>query len=158
MKQGQSAIRVSDEDLVDDKPEGGDDKPEDQPKKSGAKKAAKPKAVKAPDKPARETTGGAAASAPEKAPPRSAGKSEPPAAGNGELFDTNDKSAKEREKFAGDVVRILSELHEAEDTLAVAAVLGVWDAVLRDMQNKFPDLYQEVDDAAEARLAEQKGG
>ncbi len=141
-----------DEDLVDDKPEG-------PPKKGASKKDPKPKAAdKAAASPAKGKADKAAASAPEKAPPRSAGKSEAPAGGNGELFNPDNGSAKEREKFAGDVVRISSELQEAEDSLAISAVLGVWDAILRDMQEKFPDLYQEVDDAAEARLAEQKGG
>ncbi len=148
-----------DEDLVDDKPEGGKGKPEDLPKKGAPKKDAKPKAAnKAPEKPASGKASKPAASAPEKAPPRSAGKSEPPEGGNGELFDTNEKAAKEREKFSGDVVKISGELQGAEDSLAIAAVLGVWDEVLRDMQEKFPDLYLEVDEAANARSAEQRGG
>jgi recombination protein RecT len=157
-----------DDDLVDDQK----DKPDPEKKaKSDTKAVAakqekmrqaargKPKAAeKAPDKPAKGKGDKAAESAPENPSPRPAAKSEPPPAGNGELFNPDNGSAKEREKFAGDVVKISSELQEAEDTLAVAAVLGVWDAILRDMQAKFPDLYLEVDEAADARLAEQKGG
>ncbi len=160
-----------DEDLVDEETEGGGDKPESPPKKRGPKnygkptaadKAAKSKAAekaadKAPEKPAKGKAGEAAASAPEKPASRPAAKSQPPADENGELFNPDNGSAKQREKFAGDVVKISGELQEAGDMLAISAVMGVWDAVLRDMQEKFPDLYQEVDDAAEARLAEQKG-
>jgi hypothetical protein len=148
------------EDIVDDKDEGGGKSEDKGPAKkpAKAKAAQKPKAEKAPPKPAKPEESKGAASPPKNPPSRPAAKSEPSASGNGELFDPRNGKAKDREKFAGDVVKITQELEQAGDELAIAAVFGVWDGILGEMEERFPDLYAEVNEAAEARLAEQKGG
>ncbi len=123
-----------------------------------ARLAARDKPEKAAAKPAKADESKGAASAPEKQPSRPAAKSEPPADGNGELFGKDGENAKDREEFAGYVVKITQEFAEAGDELGIGAIMGIWDDTLRKMEKEFPDLYLEVDQAAEARIAEQRGG
>jgi hypothetical protein len=58
----------------------------------------------------------------------------------------------EQDIFVDLAEKIRAELNDAKDANAIAGVLGVYDGELRDMQNKFPDIYLSVDEAADNRL------
>jgi hypothetical protein len=151
----------------------GKDKPAGKPRgKAAGKPAAGKAAGKADEKPKGKPVGDLAGKAPAKAaetpaePDPAAGEGSPakttprasraraaPAKGDdGDLFQSGN-GPNEEGIFSGLAEKIRAELASAKDANAVAGVLGIYDPQLRNMSEKFPDLYLTVDEAADNRLA-----
>jgi recombination protein RecT len=110
------------------------------------------KPAKGSDTPA-EPNPAAGQGSPAKSAPRASRARAKPAEGeNGDLFQSGNGPSEE-DMFSDLAEKIRAELAGAKDANGIAAVLGLYDPQLRDMSEKFPEIYLTVDEAADARLA-----
>jgi hypothetical protein len=170
--EGEDEGGVPDAEVVEDEGKGKGAEPEPDParkppktrgKSAGPKSAGKGKgklvgdlAGKAPAKAAEtpaEPDPAAWEGSPAKTTPRASRARAAPAKGDdGDLFQRGN-GPNEEGIFSGLAEKIRAELASAKDANAVAGVLGIYDPQLRNMSEKFPDLYLTVDEAADNRLA-----
>ena len=155
-------IEDDDQGAGDDKGGEANDKPAG---KAAAKADAKPKgkavgdlagkkpAGKGSETPAEGDSKAEQGSPAKDAPRASRARAEPAKGENGDLFESGNSAPSEEEMFADLAEKIRGELAGARDANGIAAILGLYDPQLREMSERFAEIYLTVDEAADARLA-----